>query len=460
MRQECGGGPGIMTDDLIDLIRGRPVDGADLHRTALFALDAVASIVGGQSTGAGRILLDWARETGVPGVDAGRAAFLMGSLCHILEIDDLHRASVVHPGCVVVPAVLALADRAGTRPDGRQCLTAILHGFEAACRIGAGVGRAHYRIWHNTATCGPFGSAMATATLLGLSREETVHALGNAGTQSAGLWQFLDTGAMSKHLHAGRGAEAGFVAAGLARHGFTGAPRILEGERGFFRAMCPDGEIGRILADPEAPWQLGQTSIKPWPSCRHTHPVVDAASEIRRRLSDDGLDANSVDRVDILTYRAALDLCDRPDPATEYDAKFSLQHSAAAALADDAVWFESFYGTARDRLAALRARVSVVADESFNAAYPAHWGCELRIAAGGRAYKASRSAALGDPELPLSDNAMIAKARRLLELGGAEAPDRIISAIMAMADGGPPPPVADLVRLGTPAYVPEPAGAG
>src|SRR5690606_14080258 len=127
------------------------------------------------------------------------------------------------------------------------------------CRVGMAVGPAHYRVWHNTATCGPYGSAMAAAELLGLDDVQAVHALGNAGTQSAGLWQFLETGAMSKHLHAGRAAEAGIVAAELAARGFTGAPAILEGEKGFFAGACPDARPEALLADPAAPWQLRLT---------------------------------------------------------------------------------------------------------------------------------------------------------------------------------------------------------
>ena len=99
--------------------------------------------------------------------DVGRQALIAGSLTHILETDDLHRASVTHPDCVVVPAVFALAARESS--NGREMLLAILQGFEAMCRIGMAVGPAHYRIWHNTATCGPFGSAMAAASLLKLS---------------------------------------------------------------------------------------------------------------------------------------------------------------------------------------------------------------------------------------------------------------------------------------------------
>jgi len=220
-----------LTEQLIRYVRAKPIGEDDLRAASLYVLDAIANAVAGRASGPGDILADWAAQAGP---DAGREAFFLGGIIHSLETDDLHRAAVVHPGCVVVPVVIALGRRRGL--SGRALLGAALSGFEACCRVGMAVGPAHYRIWHNTATCGPYGSAIAAADLLGLDDGQAMHALGNAGTQSAGLWQFLDTGAMSKHLHAGRAAEAGLVAAELAARGFTGAPASCWEPA---RAACP-----------------------------------------------------------------------------------------------------------------------------------------------------------------------------------------------------------------------------
>lgn len=421
-----------LTRELVRLIREKPVEPADLRAAALFFLDAAANAVAGRQTKPGKILTEWAGDNGT---DAGREALLLGGLIHTLETDDLHRASVVHPGCVVVPAVIALGRRAGA--DGRALLSATLDGFEACCRVGMAVGPGHYKVWHNTATCGPFGSAMAGISLLGLDDEQAVHALGNAGTQAAGFWQFLETGAMSKHLHAGRAAEAGVVAAGLAARGFTGAPAILEGEKAFFAAACPDPDPDAVLRDPEALWQLRQTSIKPWPSCRHTHPTVDAALEVHAALGN-----RAVADVRITTYRAAVDVCDRPDPQSEYEAKFSLYHCAAVALADGDVDFGSFDPDARERLAGLRAKVSVEVGEPFASNYPAAWGA--RVAAttvNGEEVSAERVNCKGDPEMALDAAEMTAKAHRLLAFGGIaeKQAQAFIDGVLAMAKNGPLP---------------------
>jgi 2-methylcitrate dehydratase PrpD len=319
-------------------------------------------------------------------------------------------------------------------------LTGLLHGFEATTRLGMSVGPAHYRIWHNTATCGPFGSAMAAAHLIGLDEDQAVHALGNAGSQAAGLWEFLETGAETKHLHAGRGAEAGVVAAGLAAHGFTGAPKILEGERGLWRAACPDSVPQRLLGAPDAPWQVHLTSIKPWPSCRHTHPAIACAGNLHEQMKKQVLHTDSIEKITVFTYQAAIDLCDRVDPQSPYAAKFSLQHCVAAALSDPQVRFASFEADARARLAGLRQKVEVAIGADQQAAYPAHWGTRIAVRFGdGRQLEAATSDALGDPEAPVAREGLIAKAEELMAHAGWSAPDGTIAAILAMAEGGPLP---------------------
>lgn len=420
-----------LTQQLTELVTARPVTAADLEWAALFTLDALANTLAGRASEPGAILLRWAGETAA--TDAARRAFLLGALTHILETDDLHRSSVVHPGCVVVPAAWTVAVREGVR--GHAFLKAVLWGFEAATRVGMAVGPAHYRLWHNTATCGPYGSALAAAALLRLDASATVHALGNAGTQSSGLWQFLETGAMTKHLHAGRAAEAGVLAADLARFGFTGPPAILEGAKGFFAAACPDADPDAVWRDPDGPWQLLKTSIKPWPSCRHTHPAIDAAQELRQRIV-----AGTVEQVEVETYPAALDVCDRPTPQSDYEAKFSLQHCVAAALTRDTVDFAAFAAPARAELAELWGRVTLRAAEPYRSAYPQAWGSAVTVTVrSGERLTARRTHAKGDPEAPLSPIEIIAKARILMTHGGVHEPDRLIDALLALSDDVPLP---------------------
>ncbi|MGA0345207.1 MAG: MmgE/PrpD family protein [Alphaproteobacteria bacterium] len=422
-----------LTQGLVDLIRSRDVRPEDLHKAALFTLDAVANAIAGRNSEPGQTLLKWSRSRAL---DPGRRAFIIGGLTHILEVDDIHRASVVHTGCVTVPAVLALG--AEKQLAGKLLLKAVLYGFEAACRVGMAVGKSHYRIWHNTATCGPFGSAMAAATLLDLDDEKAMHALGNAGTQSAGVWEFLRTGAMSKHLHAGRAAEAGVVSAELADQGFTGPPEILEGNTGLFAAMCPDPDPDAVLREPKAPWQVNLTSIKPWPSCRHTHPAIDAAIDLSSQV-----EVNAIRSISVKTYGAAIDVCDRPVANTTYEAKFSLQHCVAAALQRGRVDFSAFDEQARKNAADLALRVSVGKGPNYEEAYPGAWGASVEVETEqGHILASAAPECRGDPESALNDHEMIEKARELIRFGGINDPERIIDGILNSVDGGKFPDAA------------------
>ncbi len=413
--------PKSLTADLIGMIRSKPVRNDDLVSASHFVLDTVACVIGGQVMPPGRILLDWFESGGGVGHDA----FLASGLAHILEIDDLHRDSVTHPGAVVIPPAWYLARKRNS--SGRAFLTAVLHGYEAMARVGMAVGPGHYKVWHNTATCGPFGAAMACATLLDLDDEQTVWALGNAGTQSGGLWQFLSDDAMSKHLHTAHAAEAGYNAASLAAHGFRGPARILEGEQGFFRALCPDPVPDALFVDAEGPWQLERTSMKPWPCCRHVHPAIDAALEVHERLN--GCEPVAVE---VRTYQAALDVCDRPAPETLYAAKFSLQHCVNAALVDGRVDFDSFDEEQRARLAAASLNTTLAVSPEFEDGYPGRWGAAVSATLdSGEVVSVARPACKGDPEAPLSPDEIVSKATMVMRHGGVDDPT-LVEAILAL----------------------------
>ncbi|MGF1456094.1 MAG: MmgE/PrpD family protein [Alphaproteobacteria bacterium] len=425
-----------VTERLVSLILEKPVTDRDRAQAALFVLDTVANALAARHTDPARRVRAWWRTLS-PGradalADPGREAFLTGALAHTLETDDLHRASVLHPGCVVVPAAWASARARGA--SGRAFLDAVVRGYDAACRIGMAAGTEHYKIWHNTATIGPFGSAMAAGLLMDLDAAGLVNALGNAGTQSSGLWEFLESGAMTKHLHAGRAAEAGWLAAGLAAQGFTGPRTILEGARGFFAATCPNGRADAVLDGPERPWQIHDNSMKPWPSCRHTHPAMDAAQDLRRQIKAHGADIGDITMVHVRTYQAAMDVTDRISPRTDYQAKFSMQHCVAAALSRDLVTFDAFGEEARRDLASLRARVSLIHDEALDQAYPRAWGGTVSLSLkDGSRLDAVRAHAKGDPEAPLSASELARKSRMLMAHGNIHDADLWIEVLLSLS---------------------------
>src|SRR5215470_8578177 len=219
---------------------------------------------------------------------APAAAFANGVASHILELDDIHRGSTVHAAAPIVPAALAVAER--EHADGHAFLAAVVLGYEAAFRIGEAVNPSHYYFFHPTGTVATFGAAAAAGSLLGLNVNQMVDALGSAGTQAAALWEFNADGAMSKHLHPGKAAMNGILAADLARVGFTGATRILEGQRGFLKAMtggpersAPHYDESRITDGLGTRWKIGENSYKLHACCAHTHTAVDGVLEVRER---------------------------------------------------------------------------------------------------------------------------------------------------------------------------------
>jgi 2-methylcitrate dehydratase PrpD len=428
----------------------RPVDADTRRRAALHVLDWAGCALLGATAEAGRVLLSYGRAQ-APGPsavigsarrEAGVAAFVNGGLANLFEMDDLHRLSIVHPGPVVVPAALALAEREGV--GGDAFLDAVVRGYEAAIRIGSALGQDHYEYWYNTSTCGVFGAAAACADLLGLDRAATVDALGQAGGQASGLWQCRLEPTMSKQLYTARAAQSGLLAADLAGHGLKGAKHILEGEKGFFAATSPEAEPGSVLAAPDEPWNMWATSLKPWPACRHAHPAIEAALELR-----EGLDMAALEGIEVTTYRQAIGFCDNPEPVTAHDARFSLQHCVAVTLLDGAPGLDAFAPEAIGRadVAALRQRVRLVEDAEYSAAFPRRNGAQVAVEANGTRREAAIRAVKGDPENPMSEAETKAKARTQMAAAGLseDAIEALVKAIEALPDGGKPSDVGALL---------------
>jgi len=226
----------------------------------------------GPSSGPAQIIVSGASSS------AYFAALVNGASSHLVEQDDLHNSSVLHPATVVFPAALAAAQDLGK--SGRELLLASVAGYEAGIRIGEFMGRSHYRIFHTTATVGTLAAAVAVGKLLDFNEEQFINLLGSAGTQAAGLWEFLRDAADSKQLHTAKAAADGLLAAYLTADGLTGARNILEGDQGLAAGMSSDAQPSRLSAGLGTRWALLETSFKFHASCRHTHPAADALLDL------------------------------------------------------------------------------------------------------------------------------------------------------------------------------------
>jgi 2-methylcitrate dehydratase PrpD len=399
-------------ETLLDAIDRLPEAPGDLQAAGLLIGDAVGCILGATSAPAAQPVLQWARGQ----AESPQAlAFTLGALSNVLELDAMHVASSVHPGTVVAPAALALAvARNLPAPD---LLRAVLRGTEAALRLGRSTGAAHRQSFQSTATCAGVGAALACAELLGLDRGARLDAMGNVASTAGGLWAFIDEDTLTKQWHAGHASQAALACAELAEHGLRGPRHVLDSRRGFHAVLCPDAAPVELGADGTA-WQIHGTAYKPWPCPRPVHAAITAALGLHAKLN-----GAAIESVTVRTFGMAVDLCDRPAPRTPHDARFSVQHGVAAALADGGVDFGSYEPAAIDRLGRLVGSVALLGDADMTRAYPqlSRASVEVRLRDGSTRLEATDHA-LGDPGLPLDGPTLRVKQETLAaRAAGADA---------------------------------------
>ena len=271
-------------------------------------------------------------------VPARFAAFANGVGVHADDYDDTQLAVgkdrvyglLTHPTAPALPAALAVAQTLGL--GGKQTMLAYLLGVEVESKIAEAISPRHYQHgFHATATCGTFAAASAAAVLMGLDEETTLRALAMAGSQSAGLRE--NFGTMTKPLHAGKAAENGVVAAELAALGWTATDKILESPRGFFQAHGGGYDLDAIDGKLGAPWTFVDpgVSIKPHPSGSLTHPGM---TEMIRLISEHGISADDVERVDVGTNHNMPNALIHHRPTNDLQAKFSMEFCMAILLLD------------------------------------------------------------------------------------------------------------------------------
>jgi 2-methylcitrate dehydratase PrpD len=363
------------------------------------------------------------------------AAVANAAASHFAEQDDVHNGSVFHPATVVFPAALAVAQ--ALRASGRELLTACVAGYEVGIRVGEFLGRSHYRIFHTTGTAGTFAAAAAVGRLLGLTAEQMRHAFGSAGTQSAGLWEFLRDAADSKQLHTAHAAGAGLTAAYLAKDGFTGARRILDGPQGLAAGTSSDADARKLDDGLGTRWTLAETSFKFHAACRHTHPAADALLQV---LTTHRLAASDIRAITALVHQAAIDVLGAvTDPQTVHQAKFSMGTVLGLIAVFGRAGLAEFDASFRDpAVRAVHDKVAMQLDAEVNAAYPARWiGKVVVETVDGRRLEGRVLEPKGDPGNTLSRAELEAKALQLAAYrDGATRAEmhRVIARVWALAE--------------------------
>ena len=372
--------------------------------------------------------------------DVLHAAFLNGASANVLEYDDTHLPTVMHPAAPVAPGLFALAEARGA--SGAELLHAFILGVEASCRVGNAVMPHHYRRGaHITATCGIFGAAAAAAKLMGLDAVRTNWALGHAATQSAGLVESL--GSMSKSVGVGNAARNGLAGALFAEAGFTAAESAIEGKYGFAAVASDTVDLAKITEGLGEKWEILANAYKPYPCGVVLFPVIDACLELRKRIE---VPAGEIKRILVRGHPLLRERTDRPIVDNGREAKVSLQHSVAVALLQGAAGLVQYTdAVVRDaNVQALRAKVAAEDDASIpvESAYVA-----IEMPDGSRIEETVRHGR-GTPGRPMSDIELDAKVGELIDFGApfVDAP-ALIAAVRDLESQGD---AAHIMRMTVP----------
>ena len=359
-----------------------------------------------------------------PSVRPGDAALANGTMAHAFELDDFHTAKM-HPGAVVVPAVLALAEARGL--GGERLETAIAAGYEVMIRTALALDPSATRLqgWHITAVTGTLGAAAACSVLIGLDEERTAWALGLAGTQSGGLFAFGADGTMSKRLHPGRAAQSGVMAVELAELGFSGPTQVLETpDGGLLWAFSSKSRTAPLTEGLGRHWHAAETCFKPYSCCGSVHSCIDAALALRPLWQ---LGARvRVGAAKVVDVQCGYDYT----PGSQLNSQMSLRYCIAVAIQDGAALLDQFRETriADPSVTELAQAIEIVHDPELDGLYPARFAGWVEIETAPGSGQFERKMILdpsGHPANPAREAALRAKYATLATpvLGNAGADD-------------------------------------
>ena len=442
------------TRDLVEFLHGlapRALPADVLDRARYFLADYLAVAIRGSREESSQAVQRMVQRLGAAGCSTiigtrirtlpGLAAMANGAAAHGIEQDDTHSGGSIHLGATMYSAAFALAE---TLPDTSMdaFLTAAIAGFEAAARIAMAVQpREHYALgFHMTPTCGVFGAAITSSKLLGLTADQTLAAVGIAGSMAAGTMEFLAEGAWTKRIHPGFAAQNGIHAALLAAEGFSGPQHILEGRDGFLHGYSRNPIAERLTSDLGKSFEILHTAVKPHACCRYMQGPIDAILAITR---EQNLDADQIQRIEVAVLEAGWGIVAEPagkkyNPVGVVDAQFSMPFGAAVAAIDGAAGLDQFTveRIRSPKVRALTQKVVLVKDPRIEETFPREWPARAKIdLADGRSFEKFVRFPKGDPENPLTWDEMAAKFHALA--GAAIPPQRCDEILHAISSATP-----------------------
>jgi 2-methylcitrate dehydratase PrpD len=313
-------------------------------------------------------------------LDAAGAALVNGTAAHGEDFDDTFEGGPVHAGAVVVPAVLAVAER--EKIEGNDALRAIALGVELMCRASlVAPQRIHKAGFHPTAVLGAMAAAAAAAAAQRATRGHFVNALGIAGSMAGGIIEYLAEGAWTKRLHAGWAAQSGIRAADLAAAGFVGPRAVFEGTHGLYHgfARSAEGDYAKLLEGFGSRWVASALTFKVYACGTMTQPYVDCARRLAAKVNVDDIVEVVCDAAEGTVHRLWEPLAAKQSPPNAYAGKFSQPYCIAAGFVLGHAGLEAFTEErVRDRrLRALAAKVRYEIDP--HNPYPAEFTGHVRV---------------------------------------------------------------------------------
>lgn len=382
-----------------------------VHQVKRTCLDYVCSAITGSNTEVSRLVYEYLIESGErgttniigyqSGLSKGNAAFLNGTSAHCLDMDDGHTEGSVHPGTVIYPAVLAIAQQ--VKPTFDELAKAIVIGYDVCLRISSAIHPvSRQRGFHNTPVAGIFGAVAAVSVLYGLDKGEIQNAFGIAGSFAGGIFAFLGTGSEVKRIHPGQAARDGIAAVELTRKGLSGPKAVLEGDNGFFQTFA-DGKVSieRMFRNIGEEYEIMNIYFKPYPCCRHLHSSIDAVYEVKKNAQIQPQDIAGI-RIGVnkIAYLHRHKECQ-----TLLDAQMSLPYTIAAAVYHPVLEVNHFQPEqTKETISKLAKLVEVYVDEEADQRYPAQRAARLEIRLeNNTTLTCFVENPLGEPSKPLTD---------------------------------------------------------
>jgi len=348
------------------------------------------------------------------------SAFINASVGNILELDDVHRTSIIHPGDTVIPAAIATSSLVDI--DILNFLKAIVIGYETAIRMGICMGENHYEIFYSSATCGVFGAAAASSYILNFkSNSKAIYHNINSAIQlstmtSSGVWQCRKGDGEAKQYALANASKSGVTSAFLAKNGAQTPSDMIEGELGFLKGYKNNTDYSELIKINNK-LLINDVSNKPWPACRHSHPVIGVSLDLQKELSNKNIQINQISEIIIETYKTAIDFCDKPIPRNDIEGKFSLQHCCAISISYGDILEDYFKENILNnlRISEIREKVIIKNNPQMTNNFPNNYSASVSLKLkDGSVLKKTNLDAKGDPENPMTQKEICDKTLNLI----------------------------------------------